>query len=147
MARAPGCCRLRGDANAGVLVEPRALQPRSGLAAAVFRRAEEVLEKPLRRVEKVTGDEEVLRLTIADFLNSISVEVEEDGARVAQDDGRVSGDEKLRMARCREVVDDLEERELSLRRQRRLRLIEDVDSLLEAIGEQRNEGFSVGLLV
>ena len=59
----------------------------------------------------------------------------------------MSRDDELRMSRCREVVNDLEERELSLRRQRRLRLIQDVDSLLEAIGEQRNEGFSVGLLV
>ena len=86
-------------------------------------------------------------LTIADLLDRIAVEGEEDCTGVAQDNGRVSRDEKLRMSRCREVVDDLEERELSLRRKGRLRLIQDVDSLLEAVGEQRNEGFAVGLLV
>ncbi len=36
---------------------------------------------------------------------------------------RVSRNEELRMPKCREVVDDLQERELTLRRQRGLRLI------------------------
>ena len=89
----------------------------------------------------------MFRLTIVDLPDRIPVEGEEDCTRIAQNNGRVSRDEELRMPRCREVVDDLEERELSLRRKRRLRLIQDVDSLLEAIGKQRNEGFAVGLLV
>ena len=96
---------------------------------------------------RIAGEEEVLRLTIAHFLNGISIEVEEDRTRVAQDDGRVSGDEELRMARGREVMNDLEERGLALRRQCRFRFIQEVDSLLEAIGEESHEGFAVGLLV
>ena len=89
----------------------------------------------------------MFRLTIADLPDRIPVEGEEDRTRVAQDDGRVSRDEELRMPGCRKSVDDLQERELSLRRKRRLGLIQYVDALLEAIGKQRNEGFSVGLLV
>lgn len=45
-------------------------------------------------------------------------------------------DEELRMSWRRQVVDDLEECELSLRGKRRLGLIENVESLLEAVGKQ-----------
>jgi len=51
------------------------------------------------------------------------------------------------MARGREVVDELEKRELSLRRECGLRLVQYIDALFEAIGEQGNEGFSMRLLV
>ena len=51
----------------------------------------------------------MLRLAIADLLDGVPVQIEEDGVRVAQEDGRVSRDQELRMpGRC-EVVDDLEE--------------------------------------
>jgi hypothetical protein len=55
--------------------------------------------------------------------------------------------QELRMPGCRQVVDDLQERKLSLWRKGRLRLIENVDPLLETIREKRDEGFSVRLLV
>jgi len=68
-----------------------------------------MLEEPLGRVEKVASDEVMLRLAIADLLDGVPVQIEEDGVRVAQEDGRVSRDQELRMpGRC-EVVDDLEE--------------------------------------
>jgi len=44
-------------------------------------------------------------------------------------------------------MDDLEERELSLRRKRSFRLVQNVEPLLKAIGEQRDERLAVGLLV
>lgn len=40
-----------------------------------------------------------------------------------------------------------EERELTLWRQRSLRLVKNVEPLLESIGKKREEGFTVGLLV
>jgi hypothetical protein len=58
-----------------------------------------------------------------------------------------SGKTSMLRPGCREIVADLEERERSLRRKRGLRLIQYVDSLFEAIGEQRDERFSMGLLV
>src|SRR6267378_2232910 len=86
--------------------------------------AEEMLEKPVGCIEKVAGNEEVFCLTIVDLPNRIAVKIEEDCTRIAKENGRVRRDEELRMSRCREVVDDLEERKLSLGRQRRLRLIQ-----------------------
>ena len=58
-----------------------------------------MLEEPVWRVEKVPGDEEMLRVAIADLLNALTVEVEEDRTGVAEKNGRVSRDEKLRMPR------------------------------------------------
>ena len=78
--------------------------------------AEDVLEKPVGSIEKVAGNEEVFRLTIIDLLNRIAVKIEENCTRIAEENGRVRRDEKLRMSRCGEVVDDLEERKLSLGR-------------------------------
>jgi len=66
----------------------------SGLALAFVRRLEEMLEEPLRRIEEVARDEELLRLTIVDFPDAISIEVEKDGARVAEEDGSRGGRER-----------------------------------------------------
>src|SRR2546422_1069801 len=56
-------------------------------------------------------------------------------------------DKKLSVARSFEIVHDFKKRELSLGRERRLRLVEDVDALLETVHEQRQEGLTVRLLV
>ena len=77
----------------------------------------------------------MFRLTIADLLDGIPIEAEEDRTRVAKNNRRVRRYQELRMSGCREVVDDLQERELSLRRQGGLRRIQNVDPLLEPIGE------------
>ena len=45
----------------------------------------------------------------------------------------MGGDEELRMPGCGKVVNDLEERELPLRRERRLGFVQEVDALLEAV--------------
>jgi hypothetical protein len=86
------------------------------------------------------------RFAVADLPYGVSVEAEEDGAGVADDYGRVCRDEKLRMARFLQIMDDLEERELALGRERCLRFVQYVYSLLEAIGEEGKEGFPMGLL-
>src|SRR5258706_1066460 len=106
-----------------------------------------MLEVPLRRVQEVTHDEVVLGFAIGDLPDGITVEAEENCARVAQEDGGVRRDEKLRVAWPLEFVDDPEERKLTLWRERRLGLVEDVDTLFEPIGEKRQEGLTVGLLL
>src|SRR5437867_2131842 len=93
--------------------------------SAIVHGPEQMLEKPLRRVEEVASDQEMLRFAIGDLPDGVSVEIKEDRIRVAKENGRVTRDEKLRLPRCCEVVDDLEERQLPLRRKRRLRLIQD----------------------
>ena len=92
----------------------RRLHTRLGVAWDIVRRAEEMLEKSLGRVQEVTGNEEVLGLSIADLLNALPVEVVQDGTRIAQNDWRMCRDQKLRVSGRRELVDDLEERELAL---------------------------------
>ena len=42
-------------------------------------------------------------------MDGISVEAEEDRTGVAQDDGRVSRNEKVGVPWCREIVDDFQE--------------------------------------
>jgi len=58
----------------------------SRIGAGVLDRSEQVLEEPLRGVEKIPRDEKVLRLTIVNFANGVPVEAEQHRARVAQDD-------------------------------------------------------------
>src|SRR5687768_12502166 len=89
----------------------------------------------------------MFRLAIVDLLDGVSVEAEQDRARIAQNDRRVRRDEELRVTRCREVVKDLEEGELPLRRQGRFRLVQNIDPLLEPVGEEGDERFSMRLLV
>ena len=109
--------------------------------------AEEMLEEPLRGIEKIPGDQVVFRFAVSDLSYRISVKVEEDRAWVAENDGRVGGDKELGVAGPLEIVDDLEKGELPLGRERRLRLVEDVDTLLETVHEERQERLAVGLLV
>jgi hypothetical protein len=95
-----------------------------------------MLEEPLRGVEKVARDQEVFRIAIADLTDALSIEIVEHGTRVAQENRRMGRYEELRMPRCCEVVDDLQERELSLRRQRRFRLIQDVETCSERLANR-----------
>ena len=81
----------------------------------IARCGKKVLEVPFRCINKVAGHEIVLRFTVRDFPNSITVEAEKGGARVAENNGRVSRDEELSVAWCLKVVDDFEERKLALR--------------------------------
>src|SRR5687767_1175846 len=106
-----------------------------------------MLEEPLWRIQEVSRDEEVLRLAIVNFLDGIAVEAKQNRAGVTQDNRRVGRDKELGVPRSREVVDDLEERELTLWRERCLGFIQNVDSLLEPIGKERNERLSVRLRV
>src|SRR6266446_1063865 len=106
-----------------------------------------MLEISLRRIQEITRDAIVLGLTVCDLSDRIAVQAEENRARVAEDDGGVRRNEELGVSGPLELMDDPEERQLPLRRERGLWLIEDVDSLLEPIRKQRQEGLTVGLLV
>src|SRR5262249_28491500 len=119
----------------------------SGVAPRAFSPAKEVLEKPLGGIQKVSGDEIVLRLSIADRRNRVAIEIEDDGPGVSKENRRMGRDEKLCMSGCGEIVDNFEERQLPLWRQRRLWFVQDVNSLLEPIREQRKKRFAMRLRV
>ena len=105
--------------------------PRSsflGTVSLIAGRTEEVLEVPLRGVEEIPSDLVVVRFMVGDLPDRIPIQAKEDRTRVAEENGRMRRDEKLRMPRCREVVDDLEERQLSLRRERGFRLVEQIQA-------------------
>jgi hypothetical protein len=89
----------------------------------------------------------VLRLAIVHLPDRIAVQAEEDRSRIAEDDRRVRRNEELGVSRPFQVVNDPEERELPLRRERGFRLVQDEDPLLEAIREQGQERLPVRLLV
>ncbi len=59
----------------------------------------------------------------------------------------MAGDQELRLAAGGEIVNHLQERELSLGRERGLGLVEDVDAAVESIREEGQERLAVGLLV
>jgi len=52
-------------------------------------------------------------------------------------------DQELRVLRFLKLIEDSHERQLSLRRQCGLRLVQDVDALFKSIGEQRQKRFAV----
>lgn len=54
-------------------------------------------------------------------------------------------DDELGLAGDFQVMDDLQEGQLSLGRKRCFRFVDEVESLLETIVEQRQEGFAMGL--
>lgn len=62
---------------------------RSSIGVPVSSGFEQMLEEPLRRIEKVTRNQEMLRLAIFDLLDGVSVETEQDGPWVAQEDRRM----------------------------------------------------------
>ena len=80
----------------------------SGIGSRIVDGFEEMLEEPVRRIEKVACDQEVLRFTILDLLDGIPIETEQDRPWIAQDNWRVSRDQELGMSWRREVVDDLQ---------------------------------------
>ena len=95
--------------------------PRSsflGTVSLIAGRTEEVLEVPLRGVEEIPSDLVVVRFMVGDLPDRIPIQAKEDRTRVAEDDGRVCGDEKLSVTRRLEIVDDLQKLELPLRRKR-----------------------------
>lgn len=51
------------------------------------RRVEEMSEVPFRRIQKVPGQEVVLRFTVCDLADRVAVKAEKDGARIAENDG------------------------------------------------------------
>jgi hypothetical protein len=81
---------------------------RSGIGVRILGVFEQMFEEPLWRVEKVSRDEEVLRLAIGNLLDGATVEAEQNRAWIAQDDRRVGRDEELRVPWAGEIVDDLE---------------------------------------
>src|SRR6059036_2836512 len=57
------------------------------IALLIARRAEEMLEVSLGRIQEVPRDEVVLGLTVGDLTDGVAVQTEESRTRVAQDDG------------------------------------------------------------
>src|SRR6266545_3267669 len=98
-----------------------------------------MLEISLRRIQEVTSDTVLLRLEVGDLWDRIAVQAEENGPRIAEDDGGVRCNQKLGMSGRLKLVNDPQKRKLPLRRERGFRLIEDVDALLESIGEERQK--------
>jgi hypothetical protein len=74
-----------------------------------------VLQETLGVVQKIAGDGEVLGVVIVGLPDRVAIQAVQYRAGIAQDDGRVRGDEELRVPRCREFVDDPEKRELPVR--------------------------------
>ena len=97
----------------------------------------------LRRIQEVTRQSEVFRLPIVDGLNLPAVEAEHRRTRQAQKYGRVRRDDELCDALGREVMHNPKEGELTLRRKRRLRLIEEVEPIFESMLEECEERFPV----
>ena len=81
----------------------------SAFATIIGGRRTQVLEEPLGRVQEVAREEVVRRLTIGDLTNGVPVEIEQHGARIAQENRRMRRDDELGVPRRREVVDDLQE--------------------------------------
>jgi hypothetical protein len=87
----------------------------------------------------------VLRIAIGNLLDGVTIETEQHRARIGQDDWRMRGDQELRTCGPSQVVNDLQERELALRRERRFGFVEDEHALLEAVCEQRQERLAMRL--
>lgn len=62
------------------------------------------------RIEEIARYTKVVGFTAGNLSDRIPVKAKENGTRVAQDNRRVSRDEKLRMSRDFEVVNDLKKR-------------------------------------
>lgn len=89
----------------------------------------------------------MLGVFISDGSDSFGREVIDDGMGIRHDDGGMRGDDELR-ASLDQLVQADEERQLALRRKSRLRLVEEVEAVpAQPRGEERQEGFAVGLLM
>src|SRR5581483_221716 len=111
-------------------------------------RVEEVLEERLATFEEGARHLEVLGRFVGDLLDPVARQMENRRLGVSHDDRRVRRDEELRAAPPHVLVDEREERELSLRRERGLGLVEDVEPLAAAaIVREREEALAVRLLV
>src|SRR5687768_4191403 len=89
-----------------------ALSRLAGVRAVIL---EEVLEEPLRRTKKVARNLKMLRISIIDLRDLVSVEAEQRSAGITEDDRRVRRDQELRVTGRRQVVNDLQKRQLALR--------------------------------
>ena len=58
-----------------------------------------MFEVSLGRIQEIARNEVVIALTIGDLSNRIAIKAEDDGTRVAQDDGRVGRDQELGVTR------------------------------------------------
>src|SRR5918997_1746853 len=98
-------------------------------------------------VEEVARERDVLDLFVSDAADGGAVEAEDVGAGQSHQDGRVRGDDELRVL-LGHPLEHREEGELALRRERRLRLVEQVEAAGdEARLEEAEEALAVRALV
>src|SRR5215203_2567673 len=103
----------------------------------------EVAEEGFGVVEEVAGERDVLDLFVADTADGGAVEAEDVGAGQRHQDRRVRGDDELRVL-LRHPFKHREECQLALRRERRLRLVEQVEAARdEARLEEVEEALAV----
>ena len=67
---------------------------------------QKMLKKSLRRIQEISRDQEMFRVPVRDLLDPISVHIDKGRLRVAKNDGRVCRNQKVRMPRFGQIVDD-----------------------------------------
>src|ERR1044072_4008846 len=87
----------------------------------------QVLQERFRVVEEISGERDVLDLVVGQAAQGRVVEAENVCAGQGHEDGRVRGDDELRVLRGH-LFEHGEQRELSLRRERGLRLVQKIKS-------------------
>src|ERR1043165_875818 len=107
----------------------RALAARQNIHSpfTIYRAPLQVLQESLRVVEEISGERDVLDLVVGQAAQGRVVEAEDVCAGQGHEDGRVRGDDELRVLRGH-LFEHGEQRELSLRRERGLRLVQKIKS-------------------
>src|SRR5262245_6286222 len=100
---------------------------------------------PLRRRKEITRQLEMRRLVIRHLASDAIVETDDGRAGKRQENRRMCRDDELCDPRRRQVMEDPKERELPLRRQRRLGFVEEIEPILETMFEQRKKRLAVRL--
>jgi hypothetical protein len=107
---------------------------------------EELLEETVAVVDEAAHDLHGGCLFVVDLVELAFIEGEDLRAGVSKQDGRVGGDDELRVfVAAQSVVDEKKERELALWRKRGFRFVEEEEAVaVELALEEGEEGFAVG---
>src|SRR6266446_3314081 len=105
------------------------------------------IEHPGVVIQEILRDLVVLGFLIGDLADAALAEFVNPGLRIREEDGRMRRDNKLAVM-IDQSMQKREDGQLALWRERRLRLVEQVDAVaLQPICEQREEGFAMRLRV
>ena len=124
-ARAECARRSRGSR---IHPRQRLRQADEGLTRGHRRRLEEMLEEALRRIQEVAGDRVVLGVRVRDLLDRVAVQVQQDRAGIGEEIGECVAMRNWASPGLRSSWMILQERELPLRREGGLGLVEDVEA-------------------